>query len=79
MSLAVEKRPPRDRALLHDVAAPLEPDRLPFWVIASPTGHGDGWYWIPKDTSRPTYLGRNVHHALSTLLRARERARDEQS
>jgi len=64
-----KKRPPRDRALLESIAGPLEPERFPFYVLASDSGEPDGWYWIPKETGHPVFLGRNVHYAQDRLLR----------
>lgn len=60
----------RDALLLATLAEPLEPDRVPFYVSNSATGHPDGWYWIPATARNgaPQYLGRSVVWAERRLL-----------
>lgn len=58
----------RDARLLAELARPLEPERTPFYVWASPDGNPDGWYWTPAGAERPRFLGRSVFYAERKLL-----------
>jgi hypothetical protein len=65
--------PPHSRRLGR-VAAPLEPDRSPYYVDRVDRGHrAPGWYWQPAGAERPKYLGYNHILAEITLLEALDR------
>lgn len=73
ITTSATRTPPRDARLLAELAASLEPERAPFYVSSSPTGHPDGWYWKPRGSENSQWLGRNVFWAEKALL---ERLRD---
>lgn len=62
---------------LKALAGELEPTKLPFYVDR-PGGHtpAPGWWWIPKGTRYPQYLGHNHINAeiqLRQLLNAQDK------
>lgn len=71
--MTTHTRPPRDAQLLANIAEPLNPERPPFYVRVSDTGHPDGWYWVPQGAKRARYLARNVFLAEQELLNLRLR------
>lgn len=66
--MATAQRPARDAHLLATLAESLNPAKPPWYVSGSPTGHPDGWYWVPAGAGRPEYLGRNVLWTEKKLL-----------
>lgn len=59
---------------LHRVAAPLEPQELPYHVASADRRHrATGWYWRPAGVGHPVYLGHNHIVAEMALLEVLDR------